>query len=218
MRPGGYLELSVLDIELLNMGNRARRSVRGLKVQMQVAEPGICLKPVSDMAMKILGRKGFESINRCIVGVPVAAGRMDSWSSDSSTEEGTNRNTKAKNAVGAKAGTEPPPGKKAKKAKGPFLSAPQPTFTDLLTTPPSPDPQVAATADANISDMVARVGRWWYSKCYESLVMADEENPSQSIWADGKLLRECEKRGTGFRLLVAYAQKPNCTVRRTVSV
>jgi hypothetical protein len=39
----------------------------------------------------------------------------------------------------------------------------------------------------------------------------------RSIWADKKVLRECQQRGTGFRLLIAYTQKPS-EKRRTASV
>jgi hypothetical protein len=82
---------------------------------------------------------------------------------------------------------------------------------DLLS-----DPSPSASNDESIAKMVARVGRWWYTRCYEIPVL---ENGSldRSIWADPKLLRECQKRGTGFRLLVAYAQKPS-EKRRTASV
>ena len=75
--------------------------------------------------------------------------------------------------------------------------------------------------------MVARVGRWWYSRCYESLVLPEAGEPGtaafgnlleNSIWRDDNLIRECEKRGTTFRLLIGYAQKPEVGVRRTVSV
>ncbi len=37
LRPGGYLEFSVLDMDLVNMGNRARRAVRGLKIEAATA-------------------------------------------------------------------------------------------------------------------------------------------------------------------------------------
>ena len=41
---------------------------------------------------------------------------------------------------------------------------------------------------------------------------------SRSIWSDEALIRECEKRGTSLRLMVCCAQKPDCPVRRTISV
>ena len=74
LRPGGYLELTVLDMDPVNMGNRARRAVRGLKVSMQTSNPDLSLAPVGDSIQKILGRKGFENLSRCVVGIPVVGG------------------------------------------------------------------------------------------------------------------------------------------------
>lgn len=74
-----------------------------------------------------------------------------------------------------------------------------------------------AGSDAGIAGMVARVGRWWFTRCYEVGVLADG-NMTESIWWDASLLGECERWGTGLRLLVCYAQKPIVGRRRTASV
>ncbi|KAL8939308.1 MAG: hypothetical protein Q9216_003426 [Gyalolechia sp. 2 TL-2023] len=78
LRPGGYLEISILDLDMVNMGNRARRAVRALKVKMQVAQSNVSLKPLSDDIQKMLGRRGFENLSRCMVTVPVAGLISDS--------------------------------------------------------------------------------------------------------------------------------------------
>ncbi|KAF2756513.1 hypothetical protein EJ05DRAFT_502020 [Pseudovirgaria hyperparasitica] len=217
LRPGGYLELSILDIDLINMGNRARRAVRGLKMDISADEPEVSLKPVGDMVMRLIGRKNFENINRCMVAVPVAAGRVTSWSSDSSggDEPSCKQALQVNGMVHVQDPKKSPNSKRKKRMSR--LRAPAPNFTDLLGAPPSPDPAIANEANANIGDMVARVGRWWYSRCYEGISLP-EGDLSESLWNNGSLLRECESRGTSFRLLVAYAQKPACAVRRTVSV
>lgn len=198
LRPGGHLELSVLDMDLVNMGNRARRAVRGLKVKMQVADEQISLRNISDEIMAGLGRKGFTECNRCFVGVPVA-GKLPN-PEEMKRSGSTTSSQKSK-------GTP----KAAKKPK------PEVSFSDLLSKHSSSD----STADG-IADMVARVGRWWYSRCYESLVLPEAGEDGNvlenSIWRDESLIRECEKRGTSFRLLIGYAQKPEVGVRRTVSV
>ncbi|KAF2000243.1 hypothetical protein P154DRAFT_204640 [Amniculicola lignicola CBS 123094] len=205
LRPGGHLELSVLDLDLVNMGNRARRAVRGLKVKMQVADEQISLRNISDEIMAGLGRKGFTECNRCFVGVPVA-GKLPS-SEDANTTDG--KGSKRKDSTTSSIG---------KKAPKPEMS-----FSDLLNTQSTSDP----ATDEGITDMVARVGRWWYSRCYESLVLPEAGEPGaatsgnlleSSIWRDESLIKECEKRGTSFRLLIGYAQKPEVGVRRTVSV
>ncbi|KAK3078817.1 hypothetical protein LTS18_006550, partial [Coniosporium uncinatum] len=92
------------------------------------------------------------------------------------------------------------------------------SFTDLLQSP-------SATNDEGITKMVAEVGRWWFSSCYETVAplpppssSADRNAPRRSLWADEALLHECEKRQTSFRMLIAYAQKPMVAARRTVSL
>lgn len=209
LRPGGYLEFSVLDLDLVNMGNRARRAVRGLKMRMQVADDSLSLRNISDEIMAGLGRKGFIECNRCVVGVPVA-GKLPS------PEDAKNSTTKRTGSTASsnskKSGTLPVP-------KGP---KPEVSFSDLLNASSSSE-----STDNGITDMVARVGRWWYSRCYESLVLPEAGEPGaansgnlleSSIWRDENLISECEKRGTSFKMLIGYAQKPEVGVRRTVSV
>jgi SAM-dependent methyltransferase len=209
LRPGGYLEFSVLDLDLVNMGNRARRAVRGLKMRMQVADETLSLRNISDEIMAGLGRKGFVECNRCVVGVPVAGKlpNLDDVSKAAAKRTGSNASSKSKkNSTSAV-------------NKGP---KPEVSFSDLLNMS-SP----SESTDNGITDMVARVGRWWYSRCYESLVLPEAGEPGaaasgnlleNSIWRDENLINECEKRGTSFRMLIGYAQKPEIGVRRTVSV
>jgi len=204
LRPGGYLEISVLDLDLVNMGNRARRAVRGLKVRMQAAEEGVSLRNVSDEVMGLLGRRGFTSVTRCFVGVPVA-GRLPTTNTSPNTQSSPSDDSNASPA-----------------ANSDKTAAQKLSFSDLLTSPSPSDPVKASSVDDGIAEMVARVGRWWYTRCYETALMPAEGDPAKalesSIWADDALIRECEKRGTSFRLLIGYAQKPVVGVRRTVSV
>ncbi|RAR07395.1 hypothetical protein DDE83_006505 [Stemphylium lycopersici] len=203
LRPSGYLEFSVLDMDLVNMGNRARRAVRGLKMKMHIADENISLRNISDEVMAGIGRKGFVECNRCVVGVPVA-GKLPSL------DDMKSPSTKRKDSTASKTGnTMAPP-------KGP---KPEVSFSDLLNTSSSSE-----STNSDITDMVARVGRWWYSRCYESLVLPEAGEPGvaasgilfeNSIWRDESLINECEKRGTSFKLLIGYAQKPELGVRRT---
>lgn len=172
LRPGGYLEMSILDLDMVNMGNRARRAVRMLKVQMQVVDPEVSLKPASDNIQKMLGRRGFENLNRCMVNVPIAGHISDS-----------------------RAGS---------------LDERDLSLGDMLK-------DSSEQGDEGITKMVAKVGRWWYTRCYENSVLPHEDM-DRSIWADKALLRECEKRETGLKLLICYAQKPLAPKRRTVSM
>lgn len=61
-------------------------------------------------------------------------------------------------------------------------------------------------ADASITKLVARVGRWWYTRCYEGATGAE---PDGSIWANKTLLSECEELGTSLKLMVCCARAPD---------
>ncbi|KAI9718656.1 MAG: hypothetical protein M1828_006591 [Chrysothrix sp. TS-e1954] len=170
LRPGGYFELSTLDLDLANMGSRARRALRALKTDMQTVRPDVSLKPTSDNMQYLIGRRGFENLNRCIVGVPVAGVISDSR--EGSREENDLDVSKLVN-------------------------------------------DESKEGDEHITKMIARVGRWWYSHCYESILRRADKD---SIWEDKALLRECEAMSTTFKLLICYAQKPTVAKRRTVSL
>ncbi|KAM3419358.1 hypothetical protein BST61_g5289 [Cercospora zeina] len=193
LRPGGYLEVAVLDLDLVNMGSQTRKAVKGLKTRMQIRDPSVCLGNLSDVLVRMVGRKGFENIQRCVVGVP-AAGRVRSQDLSGSGSDSSGRTLWHRSHVpSAHDGSD---------------------FLHLLNDTEEKMPDLGNNADESITKMVARVGRWWYSNCYErALLPAD-----QSIWSERGLLRECEKQRTSFRLLICQAQKPLQTRRRTVSV
>ena len=199
LRPGGYLELSVLDMDMMNMGNCARRTVRDLKMRMQSADGNVSLKPVSDTIQRLVGRRGFENLKSCVVGVPVAgriANGLSSFSDSTAGSESTSTPTSAP--------TEKP-------------SVGLHNKEGAIGSTDDDDEQ-------NITTMVARVGRWWYSRCYETVAMQSAvannlvASSTRSIWSNASLLRECERQQTSFKLLICHAQKPTVPPRRTVSV
>lgn len=207
LRPGGYLEMSILDLDLVNVGSRTRKAVRGLKEKIYLADPDISLKPASDNIQRLLGICGYDNLNRCMVSIPVAG--MIGGSTGSS-----NSNNTLSDLPSAGTGYSSQPSTATNSSQHytriPSAEA-EPSLGDLLSDP-SPSP----TNDESIAKVVARVGRWWYTRCYEIPVLSDPTT-DQSIWSERRLLRECQKRGTGFRLLIAYAQKPS-ERRRTVSL
>ena len=203
--PGGHLELMVMDIDMVNMGPHTRRAVKDLKVRMTQADPAVSLKPASDNIQSVLGRKGFEGLNRCIVGIPVAgkvAGSIDS-SSSARSSNGSYTQT-ATDAASA-----PAVGPRAGHKKGHHERHTNFSLSDLIA-------DHSPTSDEKITKMVAKVGRHWFLRSYEAAVLPDGDL-KKSIWADKKVLHECKNRGSGFKLLIAYAQKPLENRRRTVS-
>ena len=198
LRAGGFLEISVLDLDLMNMGNNGRKAVRSLKISMQESDKQLSLRNIGDTMMTLVGRRGFENIQRCVVGIP-AAGRIPRSQDFSSTGSG-------KSAL-------------RYDDYGEAAHAKEANFADFLygrLNGSSGDGETGKEQDECITKMVAKVGRWWYSTCYEKS-MTTGEGEQESIWDRPGLLRECERQGTSFRLLLCYAQKP-CTKRRTVSV
>ncbi|PGH18926.1 hypothetical protein AJ80_04253 [Polytolypa hystricis UAMH7299] len=207
LRAGGYLELSVIDLDMVNMGNRTRKAVRMLKERMYMADSSVSLKPAGDNIQRLLGKRGFQNLNRCVVGVPVA-GTVIRSSDTSSSNQST---------AGPTPTVSDPPhsalsSNDDRRNKRPISDDANASLGDLLS-----DPSPSASKDESIAKIVAKVARWWYTRCHETWILP-EGNPDHSIWADRRVLRECQRRGTGFRLLIAYAQKPSEMPRRTVSV
>jgi len=174
LKPAGYLEMSILDLDMMNMGNRARRAIRGLKVKISVSDPSTSLASAADTVLRMVGKRGFYDIKSCTVGVPVASSVVSKANGQGDAEE---------NDI---------------------------SLADMMKDDSS-------VGDAGITKMVARVGRWWYLRCYEMAILP-EGDTSRSIFADAALLRECEKWNTSFKLLVCHAQKPIVPRRRTASV
>lgn len=176
LKPAGYLEMRILDLDMMNMGNRTRRAVRSLKVKINVADPSISLASAADTVVRMIGKRGFHDIKKCNVALPVAnpvsAGSKDNGNGDAEEK-------------------------------------------DISVAEMMKDE--SSVGDAGITKMMAKVGRWWYTHCYELAVLSDGDT-SKSIFADAALLKECEKWDTSFKLLVCHAQKPVMPRRRTASV
>ncbi|KAL4807974.1 hypothetical protein BDV18DRAFT_110417 [Aspergillus unguis] len=214
LRPGGYLEMSILDLDMVNMGVRTRRAVRKLKETMYLSDASISLKPASDSIQKLLGAHGFDNLRRCMVRIPVAGMIVRSSASSSST---TSSHPSTLTTIPIASSTSRSAASSStdhRSTNNHEKSSSNDTVLSLgdLLSDPSPSP----SNDESIRKIVARVGRWWYTRCYESPVLPNGD-VDRSIWADRRVLRECQQRGTGFRLLIAYTQKPS-EKRRTASV
>ncbi|KAJ5716899.1 hypothetical protein N7488_002545 [Penicillium malachiteum] len=218
LRSGGYLEMSLLDRDMVNMGARTRKAVRRLKEMTCLANPAISLKPTSDNIQRLIGQQGFDNLRRCMVRIPVAGMVVRS---SGSTTSSSNKSHSATTTTPSTAFSLPAisittvTGSQSTQtaSKSSLSDDTNVSLGDLLS-----DPSPSAANDESIAKIVARVGRWWYTKCYEDPVLPSTGYRDSSMWNDRKLLRECQKRGTGFRMLIAHAQKPSEVKRRTASV
>ncbi|KAF8849073.1 hypothetical protein BDZ45DRAFT_246545 [Acephala macrosclerotiorum] len=188
LKPGGYLEMAILDLDMMNMGNRTRRAVRGLKVKISNVDAGISLANASDTVLRMVGKRGFEGVKSCMVGVPVASQIPLDLEASADPASSSSQPMDPKTQVLKQ----------------------ELSLTDLLHTPTSP------AVDSSITKMVAKVGRWWYSRCYENLVLnqgGEMGGNGGSLWNDEVLLGECETWRSSFKLCVAVARKPSLRSR-----
>ncbi|ERF68557.1 hypothetical protein EPUS_04655 [Endocarpon pusillum Z07020] len=206
--PGGHLELSLVDLDIVNMGTVTRHAIRNLKARMLGADPNVSLKPVSDNIQNMLGQGGFENLNRCMVGVSVAGKVATSSGSRSSRSSRESYSQKGKDADQSSSTVDRRNHRnngsdRSRHGGGNF------SLTELVS-------DHSATSDEKITKMVAKVGRWWYTRSYEWAVLPGGDL-KKSIWCDKRMLHECKARGSSFKLLIAYAQKPIEARRRTLS-
>jgi hypothetical protein len=194
MRPSGYLEMSVLDLDLVNMGHTARKTIRDLKIRMHQQDSQISLWNHGDAFLTHLGKRDFENLRKCVVGIPVAGRIRRSHDSGSSSSGSQQKRTSE----------QPEPE---------YLR-----FTEWMRSSGNKnneeDERHERRNDEDITKTVAKIGRWWYSSCYPD----PGQSISTALWDTPGLLRECERQRTSFRLLFCYAQKPVCVKRRTASV
>jgi hypothetical protein len=204
--PGGYLELMLLDLDIVNMGVQTRRAVRELKFKMTTADKQLSLRPIIDNVQNVLGVQDFLNISRCVVGVPVAgypSGSNDS--SSSSRSSGGSDGHQRRGSDEQRQANASPRMTFAQGHKGANLS-----LNDLIA-------DHSDNADKKIGKIVSRSARTWWQHCFEASVIPDGDL-SSSIFANRNVLGECKSRGSSFKMLIAYAQRPVFeTRRRTMS-
>lgn len=194
LRPGGFLEVSVLDLDMMNTGSVTRKELRGLKMDINCQNVQVSLRNLGDLMVTSVGQRGFEDIQRCVVGIPVAGSIPRSEDTSSVGSQSSMRGSVDLQDRGQRVMTS--------------------DFASILHGQQRNSTRRGGDNDEDITQMVAKVGRWWYSTCYESVAGGD----SGKMWEQPGLLQECERQGTAFRLLLCYAQKPTSSTRRTASV
>ena len=198
---GGYLELMVLDLDVVNMGVQTRRAIKELKIKMSAADRAVSLKPIIDNVQTVLGSNGFSNLSRCVVGVPVVG--KPAGSLDSSSESRSSTGSVAPHRRRSSAGPRP---------YGSLGGEANFSLNDLVD-------DHSENADAKIGRMVSRTARSWWQHCFEAGAIT-ESSTSKSILANKEILNECKTRAANFKLLIAYTQKPLLQVeqkRRTMS-
>lgn len=189
LAPGGYLELVVLDLDIVNMGVHARRAIKELKIKLTAADKTVSLKPIIDNVQTVLGSNGFSNVNRCMVCVPVVgkpAGSLDSSSESRSSTGSTGLQERR-----VSAGPRP---------HGSLGSQANFSLNDLVA-------DHSENADAKIGKMISKTARSWWQHCFEAGIMM-KGGRSKSVFANRDVLTECKGRGASFKLLIAYTQKP----------
>ncbi|KAI5801243.1 hypothetical protein EDC01DRAFT_514052 [Geopyxis carbonaria] len=91
LAPGGHLELTLLDAELLNAGRRgadAVRLVRAIAARDGAGASG--RRPASETALRLLRKKGFAGVSKCFVGLP-AVGKAEAEAGAGSGAEGVGK-------------------------------------------------------------------------------------------------------------------------------
>jgi hypothetical protein len=200
--PGGYLELMLLDLDIVNMGVQTRRAVRELKFRMTTADKQISLRPIIDNFQSVLGSRGFTNISRCVVGVPVAGRPSGSTDSSSSSRSSRGSDGLAQRRSGdARPSDASPRMTFSQGRRGTNLS-----LNELLS-------DRSDNADLRIGKIVSTTARTWWQHCFEASVISDG-NLAKSIFADKNVLSECKGRGSSFKMLIAYAQRPVFDPRR----
>lgn len=190
------------------MGPRTRRAVRDLKTRLKCRDEGTVLSSPGDLVLRGLGARGFGDVKSCRVGIPVA-GVLERVKSNEKRNNGKGKENEGTKEVQG-------PGKRQKDIR---------SLAEMIK-------DESESADESITRMVAKVGRWWYMRCYEASLFGSvsaakkernrsrkerKETETKSIFTDIKLLDECEKWNTSFKLVVIYAQKPVVVRRRTNS-
>ncbi|KAG5967430.1 hypothetical protein E4U56_000884 [Claviceps arundinis] len=170
LRPGGYMELSILDFDFNDMGSRGQRSVRHLREKIQLQNPDMNIASTASLITRLLGNVGYADIKTARIGVPVAGPLLHTGSQ----KRQINSELCKGNHV-------------------PGLAAEMRHDESLQT-------------DDDITKIVSRVGRWWYSRCYEDAAGLPQD---KSIWNDRSLLSECEQFRTSIKLTVCSARAPD---------
>lgn len=77
LRPGGYVEIMAIDLDLAKMGSDTRRALRDHKTRLSTSNSNVCLKDPTDNLPRLLTHRNFENLKWCVFSVPAAGDSME---------------------------------------------------------------------------------------------------------------------------------------------
>ncbi|KAL1887004.1 hypothetical protein Cpir12675_006767 [Ceratocystis pirilliformis] len=193
--PGGYIELSILDMDLNNMGNRARRAVRRRKEMHRGTAPDTALGSTADTLLRLLGTRGFADVKSCHVGLPVVG---PAAASDKLQGSKTKRDTRS---------------------LAEMMSDHSTTADESITRMVS---KVGrwwyARCYEGLRTTGLQSGLDVSSGLGLGLGLGSGSSTSSSMWHDTALLAECADWGTSLKLMVCHARVPLGAINRVASI
>ncbi|KKF93063.1 hypothetical protein CFO_g4591 [Ceratocystis platani] len=193
--PGGYIELSILDMDLNNMGNRTRRAVRRRKEMLREKAPDTALGSTADTLLRLLGTRGFADVKSCHVGLPVVG---PAGASDKLQGSKTKRDTRS---------------------LAEMMSDHSTTADESITRMVS---KVGrwwyARCYEGLRTTGLRSGLDVSSGLGLGSGLGSGSSTSSSMWHDTALLAECADWGTSLKLMVCHARVPLDAINRVASI
>ncbi|CAK7274584.1 hypothetical protein SEPCBS57363_006239 [Sporothrix epigloea] len=180
LKPGGYLELSILDLDLNNMGPRTRRAVSQLKERLHSHTPNLHPGSAADAILHFVGMSGFADIKSCRVGIPVA--NCSSWSSE--------------DTIKPHFGARP---------RNDLRSHPRNAASDRSK---NPDANESITSTVARVGRWWHSQCYGDAALVPNSRQTSNETGSSGIWMDHALIKECEEWQTSFKFTVCYARVP----------
>jgi len=77
LRPGGYVEIMAIDLDLAKMGSATRRALRDHKSRLSTSNINVCLKDPTDNLPRLLTHRRFENLRWGVFSVSAAGDSME---------------------------------------------------------------------------------------------------------------------------------------------
>lgn len=180
LKPGGYLELSILDFDLNNMGPRTRRAVNQLKERLHCHSPNLHPGSAADAILHFVSMSRFADIKSCRVGIPAASCGF----------------SPSKDTIGPRFGARP---------RNNLCSHPG---NAALGHSKNSDDGESITSRVVRVGRWWHSQCYGDAALIPNSRQTTNETGSSDMWMDRALIRECEEWQTSFKFTVCYARVP----------